>query len=56
MTDALSKVANQSSAPKCIFSTYINVGGRLTKTGGSLVDTALYIKECEIRLFKAGPA
>lgn len=36
--------------------TYINVGGRLTKTGGSLVDTALYIKECEIRLFKAGPA
>lgn len=46
-----STINNMDSTP-----TYINVGGRLTKTGGSLVDTALYIKECEIRLFKAGPA
>lgn len=46
-----STINNMDTTP-----TYINVGGRLTKTGGSLVDTALYIKECEIRLFKAGPA
>lgn len=46
-----STINNMDSTP-----TYINVGGRLTKTGGSLVDTALYIKECEIRLFKPGVA
>jgi len=44
-------INNMDSTP-----TYINVGGRLVKTGASLVETALYIKECEIRLFKAGVA
>lgn len=36
--------------------TYINVGARLTKTGGSVVDTSISIRDCEIRLHKPGAA
>lgn len=46
-----STVNNMDSTP-----TYVNVGARLTKTGGSVVDTSIVIRDCEIRLHKPGAA
>lgn len=36
--------------------TYINVGARITKTGGSVAATSIVIRDCEIRLHKPGAA